>query len=188
MKMNANMYFLAVLAPQEVKDKILQWQQYMRDRYRCVAALRSPPHITLIPPFWMDEKMEEDLGEEVNSFSSNQSPFEIELQNFDAFRPKVIFVQVKPVPELLQLQTSLESFLLAKKKYPIKKEDRPFHPHLTIAYRDLRKKDFAEAFAHFSKMNFNYSFRVNEIALLKHQLTQWAVVKKIGFPADSKID
>ena len=183
MKMNAKMYFLGVLAPPEVNEKILQWKYYMRDHFGCVVALRSPAHITLIPPFWMKEEMEEDLIKDVNSFSIGQQEFQIELQDFDAFKPRVIFAQVNDNPLLSQLQASFLDYLIARQKFPIEKESRPFHPHLTIANRDLLKKDFAPAFDHFKRISYHYRFPVNEIALLKNQSAKWEVIKKIPFSA-----
>jgi len=175
------MYFLGVIAPPEVNDKVLQWKYYMRDHFRCLVALRSPAHITLVPPFWMKEEMEAGLLSDVNSFSTGQQSFEIELQDFDAFRPRVIFVHVNDNSLLMELRTSFQDFLIAKQKYPNEKESRPFHPHITIANRDLLKKDFTAAFAHFSQISYHHRFPVNEIALLKHQAGQWEVVKKISF-------
>ncbi len=171
----AKMYFIAVVAPAHVNEQVLQWKHYMRDHYSCTVALRSPAHITLIPPFWMDEVLENDLMNHVNAFSTQQHSFEIGLNNFDAFKPKVIFVGIRQNADLQKLKSSLEQHLIASNKYPIEKETRPFHPHLTIANRDLRKKDFATAFEHFSRIEYNERFPIKEISLLKHDGIEWRV-------------
>lgn len=175
----ARMYFIAIAAPADINRQVLQWKHYMRDNFGCTVALKSPAHITLIPPFWMDEAMESWLIEDVNEFAAQQHPFEISLRNFDAFKPRVIFVHVEENDPLQQLKSSLEDFLLEKNKYPVKKESRAFHPHVTIANRDLRKKDFAPAFAHFSKISYETGFTASGIAVLKHTGSEWAVHREL---------
>ena len=136
------MYFLAILTPPQVNSKVLEWKYYMREHFGCVVALRSPAHITIIPPFWMNQELESQLIQDVESFSSEKKPIKIELEDFDAFRPKVIFLHVKPNQWLAILRAELEDYLMSKATYPIKREERPFHPHVTIANRDLLRKDF----------------------------------------------
>lgn len=113
------------------------------------------------------------LIEDVQSFSAEKNPLKIELEDFDAFRPKVIFLHVKPNQPLATMRSELESFLVSKDTYPIKAESRPFHPHVTIANRDLLRKDFQEAFGHFKKIAYKQNFIANEIALLKHIGGEW---------------
>lgn len=171
----AKMYFVAVVAPAEINTQVLQWKHYMRDHYGCTVALKSPAHITLIPPFWMNEQLENELIADVDSFAMQQHSFDITLKNFDAFKPKVIFVGIEENASLQKLKLSLEEYLLSLNKYPIKKESRPFHPHLTIANRDLRKKDFHPAFEYFSKIDYAESFPADGIGILKHDGMVWQI-------------
>lgn len=174
----ARMYFIAIVAPPEINEVVLKWKHYVRDHYGCTVALRSPAHITLIPPFWMQELQEPGLVQDTHSFAAGQQMFEITLQGFDAFRPRVIFVAVQENGMLNTLKAGLEQFLVSLNKYPVKKETRPFHPHLTIANRDLRKKDFTPAFEHFSKIDYEASFPVQDIALMKHNGTAWSIAQR----------
>ena len=175
------MYFLALLTPPEVNSKVLEWKYYMREHFGCVVAMRSPAHITLIPPFWMTEELEEQLKADSEAFAEKQSPFKIELQDFDAFRPKVIFLHVKPSTRLTNLRSELENDLLLREKFPLKQESRPFHPHITIANRDLLRKDFPVAFDHFRKISYTKAFDATDVALLKHVNGEWRVEKRFEF-------
>ena len=177
----AKMYFIAVVAPAEVNTQVLQWKHYMRDHYGCTVALKSPAHITLIPPFWMNEQLEHELIADVDAFSMQQHPFNIGLKSFDAFKPKVIFVGIEENEALKKLKSSLEEYLISLHKYPVKKESRPFHPHITIANRDLRKKDFHPAFEHFSKIDYAEKFPASDISILKHSGTEWQVYHRCKF-------
>ena len=125
----------------------------------------------------MDEEMENDLAADVESFTATQVPFKIELKDFDAFRPKVIFLHVKPSDKLAALRSALEADLLSLQKYPIKPEERPFHPHVTIANRDLMRKDFPEAFKHFTKIAYTQTFLATEVSLLRHEAGGLKVVQ-----------
>ncbi|HEY0678225.1 MAG TPA: 2'-5' RNA ligase family protein [Chitinophagaceae bacterium] len=175
MKSVAKMYFIGIAAQADVNEQVLQWKHYMRDHYGCTVALRSPAHITLIPPFWMEEVLENELIKDVGIFASRRSSLEISLQNFDAFKPKVIFVAIQENEDLTSLKLSLEDFLVSLNKYPVKKETRPFHPHLTIANRDLRKKDFGTAFEHFSKINYQAGFLTDKLDLFMHNGSIWTI-------------
>src|SRR6266498_5542258 len=92
----ANMYFIALVAPGKINEEILKWKNYMKEQFGCLVALRSPAHITLVPPFWMEEAFEEKLKNALTSFSGQQNKFEITLKNFAAFKPKVIYAAVLP--------------------------------------------------------------------------------------------
>ncbi len=179
--MEAKMYFLAILTPPQVNSKVLEWKYYMREHFGCVVALHSPAHITMIPPFWMDQELEGKLIEDVQSFSVEKKPLKIELEDFDAFRPKVIFLHVKTNQLLAILRFELENFLISKGAYPIKPESRPFHPHVTIANRDLMRKDFPEAFKHFQKIAYKQTYIATEITLLKHIAGEWKTAHQFQF-------
>src|SRR5215831_16637642 len=141
----ASMYFIALVAPKEINEYIFKWKQFMKERFGCLVALRSPAHVTLIPPFWMKQEIENKLKDSIENFSHQQTSFELNLKNFSAFKPRVIYVDVKPNEELKKLHFGLYEYVKTADLFPIEKEERPFHPHITIATRDLSKKSFYEA-------------------------------------------
>src|SRR4029453_1464093 len=89
-----NMYYIAIVAPEEINDQVIKWKNYFKDHFECTVALKSPAHITLIPPFWMKEDLESDLVNSIRTFSLAKNKFEIALKDFEAFKPKVIFVDI----------------------------------------------------------------------------------------------
>ncbi len=154
----------------------------MKDHFNCLVALRSPAHITLVPPFWMNDDLENKLEDAISQFSRHQVPFEINLKNFAAFKPRVIYADVLSAPYLQTLHDQLHEYLIASDLFPIKKEDHPFHPHVTIAARDLHKKAFYAAWVTFRKESYNASCRIIGISLLKHNQKNWDVVFTSQFP------
>lgn len=171
-----NMYFIALVAPVEIDQQVVKWKNYFRDRFQCIVALKSPAHITLTPPFWMKEELEADLVDSINEFSKTQGKFEIRLENFSAFKPRVIYVDVFKSHSLTELHHSLNDHLFNQNKFPIKIDDRPFHPHVTLATRDLYKKAFYEAWETFSSKQYKASWNVNGISLLRHNEKNWDVI------------
>ena len=170
------MYFIALVAPKKINDDVLKWKQFMKERYDCSVALRSPAHITLIPPFRTGDDAEEKLETAILDFSLRCIPFEIKLKNFGAFRPTVIHVEVLVNETLNELHSQLEEFLISKNLVTLTKDDRPYHPHVTIATRDLHKKAFHKAWEIFKARKYEASWITGGISLLRHNQKNWDVI------------
>jgi 2'-5' RNA ligase len=176
------MYYIAVVAPPAINDQVLQWKLFMRDRFGCIVALKSPAHITLVSPFWMNKDLQPQLEAALQTFSSDKQTFSIQLRNFDSFKPRVIFIHVEQSSTFARLKDDLENYLLANRSFPIKRETRTFHPHMTIANRDLHKKDFNEAWEYFKNKQYTESFLISGLSLMKHNGTYWEVAYTSNFP------
>jgi 2'-5' RNA ligase len=170
------MYFVALVAPEEIDRQVLKWKNFFKEDYGCTVALKSPAHITLIPPFWMREELENDLIKSIDEFSLGKNKFEIALKGFAAFKPRVIYVDVLKNEILNELHESCADFIYKQNKFPVKKEERPFHPHVTLATRDLYKKAFYEAWEIFAVRKYEAKWLVNGISLLRHNKKNWDVI------------
>jgi 2'-5' RNA ligase len=164
---------MAVVAPEDVDAKIKKWKEYMKERFRCTVALKSPAHITLIPPFWFDASYEEEMKSLLKGFAIGKKGFPLELDGFGSFPPRVLFVKVKDSDALDQLRNQLEDYLIQHSQLPVKKETRSFHPHITIANRDLMKRDYVPAWEHFRNLKYSAGFTVKDVSLLKHDGIRW---------------
>jgi 2'-5' RNA ligase len=170
------MYFAAVLLPPELDEKVLRLKKMMREKFGCTTGLKSPAHITLISPFWMDEAAEADFMNDVDSIGHDLSGFEICTNNFSAFVPRTIFIATIPNDQLDDMKHAVDEDFSNRTQYRIKKDTRPFHPHITIATRDLSRKDFYEAWPLFADKKFTESWIVGSISVLKHNKKNWDVV------------
>lgn len=168
------LYFIAIAAPPEVDREVLRFKHSMLDQYGCKVALRSPAHITLVPPFNLPDAQRELLERALLGVAAGVEDFEVVLKNFAAFPPRVIYVDVVHSKPLQQVQALLERHLLPL--FPVKKSTRPFHPHVTIANRDLDKLHFAEAWNHFSEKDFTAAFSAAGLSLLRYDGTRWQIV------------
>jgi 2'-5' RNA ligase len=172
-----SMYFVAVVCPGELDKKVRYFKEWMRDHHGSKVALRSPAHITLVPPFWSDLENENALLQDFMLFHSDLNPFEICLDGFSHFSNRVIFISILENESLQVLQ--LESVIHFHKYLTgIKAEDdRPFTPHVTIATRDLKPGDFKKAWEHFSKLKLREDFLASQVSLLKLESDGWKIVK-----------
>jgi 2'-5' RNA ligase len=171
-----SMYYLAIVCPAEVNEKVLQFKFRMKEQFGCVVALRSPAHITLIPPFWLEEAKETELLQALQTFSIDLDKPEINLEGFSHFSKRVLFINVKENAALEEIKKQTEKYFIKQFGDCIKTDDRPFHPHVTIANRDLKPSDFIKAWEHFSKKEFKKTFSAQTISLLKLGPDKWNII------------
>lgn len=172
-------YFVAVIPPSPGYEEALAFKEYFKEKYQSKAALNSPPHITLHMPFMWNEEREEKLVAKLGEFARQCDPIKICLDNFSTFPPRVIFINVTESDALDALQRSLHRFF--KRELGIfnaNYQDRPFHPHLTLAFRDLKKSTYHLAWEEFSTKEYKAEFMADKIALLKHNGKRWDVRKE----------
>ncbi|RPD50604.1 RNA 2',3'-cyclic phosphodiesterase [Paracnuella aquatica] len=177
----SSMYYIAIVLPPSINEQVLQWKQWFRNQFGCTVGLKSPAHITLVPPHWMHIAAEAALAAAVAQFAQNQSTFVLSTQGFSAFKPRTIFAAVQHSDALHQLKQNLETALTANPALNIKKENRPFHPHITLATRDLRPQHFAQAWPHFATKEFQVEWEVASISILKHNGRHWHVWYDVPF-------
>ncbi len=67
------LYFIGILTPPNIDDTVLEWKKYMQRHFNCKVALRSPAHITLIPPFNAGISQEKNLTTLLKTFHSFQA-------------------------------------------------------------------------------------------------------------------
>jgi len=171
--MNKGKYFLAILIPEPFQTDIMSVKKYVHDNFNSKGALRSPAHITLHMPFEWKEEKETDLVQKLSEFLFPE-PTVIDLDGFSNFEPRVIFIDVKPNDKLNALQKKLVQFAKSRLGLFNQANDmRGFHPHVTIAFRDLKKPKFYEAWEYFKDQNFTAAFPVNSFWLLKHYNNTW---------------
>ncbi len=179
-------FFVALLPPQDIQDYANQIKQHFADRYASSGALKSPPHITLQPPFeWADTNLPL-LEASLKEFASRQQPVAITLRGFDAFVPRVIYIHVVKSQELLTLQADLMAYTENNLGIVDKvSKTRPFAPHMTVAFRDLTKQNLKAAWPEFEKRQLDSEFTADKLTLLLHDGKRWNIKSEFSFlPTD----
>ena len=172
----ASMYFIAIVLPEHLDRIVLSHKQWMFDNYQCRVGLKSPAHLTLVPPFWLDESLEDGVRSDIDTICRRFAPFTITTNNFSAFKPRTIFIATEENEVLKNVKKAADSVFGDGQRYKIRIDRRPFHPHITIATRDMHKKIFFEAWPHFEEMIFRETWTAEGISLLRHNQKNWDVV------------
>jgi len=140
------LYFLAIVPDRAIQDEITTLKKHFEDEYASKHALRTPPHITLHMPFRWREDREKLMVETLQKFAITCDPFEVVLKDYGAFTPRVIYISVQSSEPLLSLQKNLIEITRIKLKIINDSyKNKGFHPHITVAFRDLSKANFVKA-------------------------------------------
>ncbi len=160
-------YFIAIVLPEPFQSQVEEIKMELFRRFNLKGALRSPAHITLHRPFEWKEEKEQVLIDALQKFSLGSS-FELKLQNFNSFKPRVIYVDVMRNDALYDLHKRLKNYAQEKLRLLNEVEDmRGFHPHVTVAFRDLRKNKFDEVWKDFKEKKYQANFEVKGFSLLR---------------------
>lgn len=185
MSTEPNLYFIALVPPEPYFSNIAKLKRLISESYGSKAALKSPPHITLQMPFRLKEAKEGLLKKLLISFSKAINPLQINQEGFGCFEPRVIYINVEKSKALASLQKTLLLSLRKELKLDVSDyKNRGFTPHLTIAFRDLKKANFYIAWDHFSKQRIKHQWVAEDLVLLKHDGAQWEIFERFSFRAE----
>lgn len=178
---NIDKYFIAFVLPPPIQQEVMAMKEYVKEHFNSKGALRSPAHITLHMPFEWKGSKEEDLIRVLSGFSFT-APIPIELKGFNAFEPRVVFVDLSKNDVLHMFQKQLVQHVKANLGLMNEAENRRgFHPHVTIAFRDLKKEAFYRCISHFKPMSYQAGFSATSFHLLKQCEGHWQTYKEFAF-------
>ena len=166
------MYYIAWVLSGEAARHISRLQQYACDTFDSCRAMRSPPHVTIVPPFHFPVVKEEILTDLVMKWSATLPSFDWQLDGFHHFKNHTIYAQAKGPVELPVWRRKLFEKL---GKTPHRAS---FVPHVTIAFRDLSPERFVEAWRYFSGLPLQLSCRQDHVSILRHNGDHWEECSK----------
>jgi 2'-5' RNA ligase len=126
-------------------------------------------------PFQWQEKKEERLLSSLNKLAALHRPFQITLNDFGAFFPRVIYVNIKDSEALNIIEKEVGRNAATNWRIYPQANSRPFKPHMTIAFRDLKKPMFTKAWQDFEQREYSAEFTVRDLCLLKHNGKLWDI-------------
>lgn len=174
-------YFIAIVPEGALQEKATDIKLVLKEKYNLKYALRSPAHVTLKMPFLWNEAKEERLFSALEPFFATQSSFDLSFQGIGKFSDRVIYIKVKKNGLLLELQKELA--LVCQRQLNQKQElsDYAYHPHMTVAFKDVRRKCFADYLEAVKAIGFSGKMSVEKVALLKKlEGEPWKIIK--SFP------
>ncbi|MEO0275895.1 MAG: RNA 2',3'-cyclic phosphodiesterase [candidate division WOR-3 bacterium] len=158
--------FIAIDIPDELKEKIYNAFNREREKIKGVKWVEKENlHITLKFLGEIKEEKVKEVEKILDELSNKFKSFEIklgELGGFPEFKnPRVLWIGVSPYEKMEEIFNFIEERI---ESINIEKEERKFHPHITIARIKERKG------VSFEKKKFDYKFKVDRIVLFKSDL------------------
>lgn len=176
------LYFVALIPPEPIKSEVWLMKEEIRDTYGSKAALKSMAHVTLHMPFTFRVDREDRIIDSLTKAVEGKKPFEVIHDGFGCFEPKVIYVNVENTEPLEILKEEVVRQM--RRDLKVNNADYknlPFHPHMTIAFRDLKKPTFLEAWPRYQNRHYEAKWMCHSVFLLRHTGKEWAVLEEVGF-------
>lgn len=175
-----SLYFIALIPPQPLRKRVFELKRKFSEIYQTTHALKSPPHITLIPPFNFKNAEEKRIIDFLDTFVKTADAFHVTIQRFGAFKSKVIFLDITENKILKSLQMRLAEQFKCISGLDVR-VGKSFAPHMTLAFRDLSPEMFHRAWAKYRIEDFEASFNAKSLFLLKHNGKCWDITYEIPF-------
>ncbi len=172
-------YFLAIVPEGELQERVRKLKLDIKDRYQAKYALKSPAHITLKMPFVYNQAKEEKLIEKLEGFIGAYEPMTLTIQGVKTFGDRVIYLGVEAGENLYVFQKELRTFCKRELNLVEELSDRNYHPHMTVAFKDIKKPQFQNIVQFSSDLNVYGEMEISEIWLLKRLNSRWFLYKEI---------
>ncbi|MCX7995439.1 MAG: RNA 2',3'-cyclic phosphodiesterase [candidate division WOR-3 bacterium] len=162
--------FIAVEIPEKYRRVIWKLIEEHKDKNLPVKWVEFENlHITLKFIGEIDEKKLDSIFSVLSEVSNKTKRFSISLKNIGCFpgirNPRVLWIGIgEGAEELIRLALEIENSLV---RLGIKKEEKKFHPHLTIG----RVKTFCNVENFLNQSIQTDKFEINEFVLFKSTLT-----------------
>ncbi|MCF8237831.1 MAG: 2'-5' RNA ligase family protein [Saprospiraceae bacterium] len=168
------MYFWALVAEGELQSRLTSLKHIARDEFQSQRALRSPAHITLIPPVRLTDQACQQIERRIASVALQAAPFILQIDGVKGFSSRVIYADVVEHQELVDLQHRLDAAF--REECPGHRiKHHSYRPHVTLAFRDLDPKIYPLALAYFQNLGLHFEWPCRHISRLKHHQDHWEI-------------
>lgn len=184
MSANVKLYFWALVAKEPNQSKITRLKEEAAHRFHSNRALRSPAHITLIPPLRLSPAQLESLQEDFCEVALCTPPFNLDLTGVNGFPERVVYIHVHPHNTLDHLVTRLEAIRFSRFPHH-KRVYSTFTPHVTLAFRDLSPDLYPSALRYFQSMDLEFDWKADSLSRLILLEDGWYVDHNCPFGSTS---
>ena len=178
MGISKTLYFAAIVPPASIREEIKNMKLEFKERFAAAHAFKLPAHITIIPPVWLEKEKEQKFLGILEAISSKQDIFPVKLKDFGHFRRRSVFVKVED-HEPIKRYFHKVYFHLKEELSSIKGEK--FHPHMTLATRDLSRDNFDNSWADFKNRKYMRQFSATGLIIFKHDGKRWEEITEFPF-------
>lgn len=174
-------YFLAIIPGEPLFGEVHQLKLDIKDKFGAKYSLKSPPHITLKMPFVYNEAKEEILTGKLRGFLDGILPFGLAVRGTKTFGDRVVYLDVQSNGDLTGMQVRLKSFCKTELKLVDELSDRNYHPHMTVAFKDIKKSEFENIVNYVREQAIEGCIKVESIFLLKKNAGDWELYNELNF-------
>ena len=181
MSLKPSLYFIALIPHNELAEKITLIKNDFARNFQSNKSLKVMPHITLQNPFIRMESQETELHLRLEDFFSKINSFKIQLSGYGCFdneKNKVVFIDVVKNEFLFELHKKFIYFSREEMNFSNKETSYAYHPHITVASKDLSADQFIKAWGKYKSKTFEGIFTADSVYLLKHNFRNWDVLSK----------
>eukprot|EP00892_Ulva_mutabilis_P009486 jgi/Ulvmu1/690/UM010_0062.1 len=178
-KTHKDLWFAALMLPNELSVRVGTIIQDVSSKFD-TGVSTAPPHITLIPPFRMEQANLPALETTLTAFAGGCAPVQIDLRGFGCFEPRVLYIDVVR-GEVMGVKERLDAAVQGQCAF-VPMERRSFTPHVSIASKRVTPESFEEAWAYLHDQDFEATWLGSEISLLKFNGRTKAWVSHAIFP------
>ncbi|MGH3370461.1 MAG: 2'-5' RNA ligase family protein [Nocardioidaceae bacterium] len=168
---------VAIAVPEPWGSRLQQYRASLGD----ASAHGIPTHITLMPPFEIDDQQLPEVEKHLEEAAASRPSFRIHLRSTGTFRPvsPVVFVSV------VRGISSCEQLAFAVRSGPLSADLMfPYHPHVTVAH-DLDEDLLDRAFDELA--DFECQFDAEHFQLYVHDPAQgWQPTKDFALTATTE--
>ena len=168
-------HFIGVLLPDDLTLTLEDCRRYMNEAYGCKSGHGTPIHVTLVPPFHLNE--EYTTADLIKAIQNDVLPcihaFTAHIENFDAFGDRTLFAKVTADDNWTELRNKTVKAILNACPGCTKKDQRPFQPHATVSNRDIPAGVITDALQVMNELNLIEDFPVDNITIFERKERRW---------------
>ena len=168
-------HFIGVLLPEDITLTLEDCRRYMNEVYGCKSGHGTPIHVTLVPPFGLQE--EYSTADLISAIEKEVLPqglgFTAHIDNFDAFGDRTLFANVVAGDAWTRLRDKTVQAILNACPVCTKKDKKPFQPHATVANRDIPVGIMTKVLQVMNELNLVEDFPVDNITIFERKGNRW---------------
>ncbi len=172
------LFFVALLPQGDAKFQINNAKHQNSSRFACRVALKTPPHITIVPPFRLEDEKVRTMITAVKNHFEPPVNLTVKFGGVSAFENRTIFLDVLP-DSAINAYDSAAKELVAQHPdlFPTVKFHDAFHPHVTLANRDILPEDFDEMMDFLNGLTYPTQTNNLRLEVLHLDRGRWEVVE-----------
>jgi len=175
-------HFIGVLLPEDLTRRLEGYRRYMNQQYGCRSGHGTPIHVTLVPPFQLPSPCTTaDIAAALAQMAADKKwhSFNAKIEGFDAFGDRTLFAKVIPSAVWTAFRAAVCSAAALATPGAVRKDNRPFQPHVTVANRDIPPGASTEALEYLNQLELQATFPVDNITIFERRDKRWVVGQQI---------